>query len=146
MMVTSGNDGYVKVWDVSSGTPAEISTRDVKQGELFTMQFCRDIPWVLATGGSRGELAIWDLSESERIEGHFKSHLTAGSYKTEDYDPANPGNKREDRGEEYDSEDDEEMDAGMADSDDSMEKKKDDKKKKSKKDKKDKKDKKKDKK
>lgn len=64
MMVTSGTDGYVKVWDVSSGTPTEIATRDVKQGELFTMQFCRDIPWVVAAGGSKGELAIWDLSES----------------------------------------------------------------------------------
>lgn len=139
MMVTSGNDGYVKVWDVSSGTPNEIATRDVKQGELFTLQFCRDIPWVIATGGSKGELAIWDLSESQRIEGHFKSHIVQGSYKTEDYDPANPGNKKEDRADQdYDDEDDG-SDAGMADSDDSMEEKKQEKKKKSKKDKKDKK-------
>jgi len=42
---------------------------------------------VLAAGGSKGELAIWDTSESSRIEKHFKSMLIEGSYKSDDYNP-----------------------------------------------------------
>lgn len=49
------------------------------------MRFCQDIPWVLAAGGSQGELAVWDTSESETIEKHFKGFLKEGSYKKEDY-------------------------------------------------------------
>jgi len=88
MMCTAGTDGYVKVWDISSGSEAvEIAARDVKQGELFSLQFCRDIPWVLAAGGSQGQMAIWDLSESKRIEDQFKAFINKDSYKAEDYDP-----------------------------------------------------------
>lgn len=93
MMCTSSTDGTVKVWDITAngGTnPAEISMRSMKQGELFTMQFCQDIPWVLASGGSNGELAIWDTSESEEVEDHFKPFLTKGSYDVKDYDKNAP--------------------------------------------------------
>jgi hypothetical protein len=50
------------------------------------MQFCADIPWVLAAAGSNGELAIWDVSENEKVETHFKKNLIAGSYSKADYD------------------------------------------------------------
>ena len=50
--------------------------KDLKQGELFSVQFYDDIPWVLAAGGSKGEVAIWDTEESETIEKHFKSFLS----------------------------------------------------------------------
>lgn len=106
-MATSGTDGYVKVWDISQGSCMEVASRDVKQGELFSLQFCQDIPWVLATGGSKGELAVWDLSESKKIEQHFKGGITAGSYETNDYDPTNPGNdEMEDAGPEKETGDD----------------------------------------
>jgi len=51
------------------------------------MQFCRDIPWVVASGGSKGALAVWDISENKAAEAHFKNFLVAGSYKPEDYNP-----------------------------------------------------------
>ena len=35
-------------------------------------QMYKDIPWVLATGGSKGELAIWDTEEDMKIYTHFK--------------------------------------------------------------------------
>lgn len=50
--------------------------KDLKQGELFSVQFYDDIPWVLAAGGSKGEVAIWDTEESEAIERHFKPFLS----------------------------------------------------------------------
>jgi periodic tryptophan protein 1 len=39
MMSTSSTDGVVKIWDISSN-PKEIGKRNMKQGELFSMQFC----------------------------------------------------------------------------------------------------------
>ena len=51
------------------------------------MNFCQDIPWVIASGGNTGEIAIWDVSENINIENTFKSFLAKGSYNEEDYDP-----------------------------------------------------------
>ena len=36
----------------------------------------KDIPWVLATGGSKGELAIWDTEEDMKIYTHFKGDVS----------------------------------------------------------------------
>lgn len=40
-------------------------------GELFSLSFYKDIPWVLAAGGSKGELAVWDIEENEKVSSHF---------------------------------------------------------------------------
>jgi hypothetical protein len=40
-------------------------------GELFTLSYYKDIPWVLAAGGSRGEIAVWDTEENENLQKHF---------------------------------------------------------------------------
>lgn len=90
MMATSSLDGTVKVWDIAAngGTnPQGIGAKHMKQGDLFSMQFCQDIPWVLSCGGNTGEIAVWDVSSSPEIEEHFKPNLVAGSYNPEDYDP-----------------------------------------------------------
>jgi hypothetical protein len=39
------------------------------------LQFCRDIPWVIAAGGSKGEVNVWDTCESVIIENHFKKSI-----------------------------------------------------------------------
>lgn len=44
-------------------------------GELFTANFYKDIPWVIAAGGSKGELAIWDTEENAEISKHFGPSL-----------------------------------------------------------------------
>ena len=49
----------------------------MKQGDLFTVQMYADIPWVLACGGQKGELAIWDTEEDSTIVEHFKDKLSA---------------------------------------------------------------------
>jgi periodic tryptophan protein 1 len=79
MMATVGTDSVCKVWDVltcnteGKAEPKLVSKRDLKQGELFSVQFYEDIPWVLAAGGSKGEVAIWDTEESVECETHFKA-------------------------------------------------------------------------
>ncbi len=44
-------------------------------GELFTLSFYKDIPWVLAAGGSKGEVAVWDTEENENLSKHFTPFL-----------------------------------------------------------------------
>ena len=88
-MCTSSMDGNIKVWDIlgnGGSSPQLIGDKDMKQGELFSMQFCQDIPWVIACGGQKGELSVWDISENKTIEQHFKPYLIADSYNSEDYD------------------------------------------------------------
>lgn len=39
------------------------------------MSYYKDIPWVLAAGGSKGDLAIWDTEENEAIKKIFSPNL-----------------------------------------------------------------------
>ena len=90
MMATSSLDGTIKVWDIAANggsKPQHVGTRHMKNGELFSMQFSQDIPWVLACGGNTGEIGVWDISESVDIENHFKPFLQPGTYSLDDYNP-----------------------------------------------------------
>jgi hypothetical protein len=69
---------------------------------------------VLACGGSKGEIAIWDISESKKVEEHFKPHLIKGSYDVQDYDIDNTDHElppQEDDFEDMDEDDDSEEEA-----------------------------------
>ena len=58
LMATVGTDNFCRLWDINHVTPEGIAQpkmhaeRDLKQGDLFSVQFYQDIPWVLAAGGS----------------------------------------------------------------------------------------------
>ena len=83
MLATVGTDKLCKIWDISATNssdgstyaPALISQRDMKQGDLFSIQMYADIPWVLACGGQKGELAIWDTEEDQKVLKHFKDSM-----------------------------------------------------------------------
>jgi periodic tryptophan protein 1 len=104
-MATCSLDEYVKVWDIAAagGQPKLISYKKLGMGELFSLSFYKDIPWVLAAGGSKGEVAVWDIEESETIAKHFtpfldKSTLAASGFEEE--------SEEEEDGEEEDSDED----------------------------------------
>lgn len=58
-------------------------------GELFSLSFYKDIPWVLAAGGSKGELAVWDTEEQEKVATHFTPFLDKSKV-TEQFDDEDP--------------------------------------------------------
>ena len=63
---------------------------------------------MLACGGSKGEIAIWDVSESKKVEEHFKPNLIKGSYDETDYDIDNKDHEEPDEDGYEDMEDSEE--------------------------------------
>ncbi len=52
-------------------------------GELFSLSFYKDIPWVLAAGGSKGELVVWDTEENDKVKEHFTPFLDKGKVNKE---------------------------------------------------------------
>ena len=46
-------------------------------GDLLCGQFFMNDPYVLAVGGSKGQIALWDTSEQTSIERKFSSRIKA---------------------------------------------------------------------
>ena len=70
LVATSSVDKTVKLWDFSS-QPEEVYSKDMRAGELFTCEFYEDSPSILATGGNKGMLAIWDIHENKQLAQKF---------------------------------------------------------------------------
>lgn len=105
MMATCSVDEYIKIWDIAANNGTEpklIGNKKTQMGELFTLSYYKDIPWVLAAGGSKGELAVWDTEENENLQKHFTPFI----------DPTKVQQKP------FDEESDEEVKSGDEDSSD----------------------------
>ena len=44
-----------------------LAERNAGVDQLYCIEFYKDAPFVLATGGMGGELAIWDTEENENV-------------------------------------------------------------------------------
>lgn len=58
---------------------------------MHSLQFYQDEAWVLAAGGSQGELCVWDTEESSIIRKHFEKE--AGPYLTPNHDKSKAESK-----------------------------------------------------
>lgn len=78
LMVTCSIDKTITLWDVHSNRtdekapPKACGSKDMCVGKLYSVGFYPSTPWLLACGGSGNELALWDLSEEEMIQEHFR--------------------------------------------------------------------------
>ena len=73
-LVTGGEDGKVKVWDMFSQDtcgPSMVISRDVGSGRVFSLDFCHDEKMVLAVGGASGKVKVWDMEGSRGIRQVF---------------------------------------------------------------------------
>lgn len=87
LLATSSIDKTVKVWDVSSvhsssdasstARPQLVAYKSMNVGKLLAMQFYGDDPFVLATGGDKGMVAVWECDELSAIESHFNGRIVA---------------------------------------------------------------------
>ena len=52
-----------------------VAYKSMAVGKLFTMDYCPDDPFLLAAGGDKGMLAIWESDEQAVIAEHFASRV-----------------------------------------------------------------------
>jgi WD40 repeat protein len=100
MVASVGVDKQCRIWDVNQlaetgGKTSSVHQKDLKQGNLHSLQFYQDEAWVLAAGGSQGELCIWDTEESSIIRKHFEKE--AGPYLTPNHDKSKSEKKKADK-------------------------------------------------
>jgi periodic tryptophan protein 1 len=70
LMATSSLDKSVRLWDIGtaaggpsgSSAPLHVATKTMSIGQVFSCAFFPHKPFLLAAGGSKGVLAIWDIA------------------------------------------------------------------------------------
>jgi periodic tryptophan protein 1 len=93
LLATASIDKTVRVWDVhplhkvahstvpstmslesyAMQHPSEVAYKSMAVGKLFSLQFHGEDAFVLATGGDKGMVAVWESDENEIIKKHFGS-------------------------------------------------------------------------
>jgi len=68
VLATGSIDKTVKLWSVSGAQPKQITSHDAGVGKVFCVSFCADSPALLAVGGSKGKLAVWNTLEVEEMQ------------------------------------------------------------------------------
>jgi WD40 repeat protein len=74
-LVSTGQDGTAKLWDITASPPKETATLKDHKGAVLCAAFSPDGKW-LATGGADKVLFIWDGksgTKKETLEGHVQS-------------------------------------------------------------------------
>lgn len=82
MMATCSKDATVTLWNAYSQNhvptanfhPRSIAAKDMCSGKLYALSFYPSSPWLLATGGSGNQLALWDLSAEDGIQNVFSGN------------------------------------------------------------------------
>lgn len=76
MVATASTDKSMKIWDMNGADgPQCIATKGMPIGEIFACEWYGANPWVLAAGGGKGMLAIWEVNEIEVVERHFRDRV-----------------------------------------------------------------------
>jgi periodic tryptophan protein 1 len=97
LLATASIDKTVRIWDTynmhntannvvpsslslesyAMTGPAQVAYKSMAVGKLFALQFHGEDPFVLATGGDKGMVAVWETDENETIKQHFSARLNA---------------------------------------------------------------------
>ncbi|KAL5580304.1 hypothetical protein UlMin_012746 [Ulmus minor] len=72
-LATGSEDKMVKLWDLSNNQPSCVASRNPKAGAVFSISFSVDSPFLLAIGGSKGRLEMWDTSSDPAVSKRFGS-------------------------------------------------------------------------
>lgn len=71
LLATASTDKMVKLWDLTGNQPSCIASTNPKVGAVFAASFCKDAPFLLAVGGSKGNLHVWDTLSSGEVARRF---------------------------------------------------------------------------
>lgn len=65
LLASGSTDKMVKLWDLSNNQPSCVASKNPKAGAVFSVSFSEENPFLLAIGGSKGKLELWNtLSDS----------------------------------------------------------------------------------
>lgn len=78
LLSTASTDKMVKLWDIAESKPSCLSSTNPKVGAIFSMAFCADAPFLLAVGGSRGNLHVWDVLNDSAVGRRFGGFARQG--------------------------------------------------------------------
>lgn len=82
MLASCSVDKTVKVWDVTrESQPQCVAYKSMNVGKLFTLKYSYDDPFLLATAGDKGSVAVWESDEMEIIKNHFNSRIENSTFK-----------------------------------------------------------------
>jgi len=86
LLATASSDKSVKLWDVSdlstNNQPKLLAHKPMTAGDLYACSFCPDDPFLLATGGSEGSLALWDTIENAVVDEVMSSRVVESTTHT----------------------------------------------------------------
>ena len=74
-MVTASTDKTVKLWDIGGNAPAAAGSKTMAIGDIFAASFYPSSGFLLAAGGSKGALAIWDTTENPAFVRRFEKRM-----------------------------------------------------------------------
>ncbi len=78
LLATASTDKATKLWDISTGQPELLVTRDLRVGAVFTTAFSGDAPHLLAAAGAKGTVTVWDVSTEPSIVARFGAQMARG--------------------------------------------------------------------
>ncbi|EFN57876.1 hypothetical protein CHLNCDRAFT_141885 [Chlorella variabilis] len=77
LLATSSTDKKVKVWSMADNKPTMLASQNLQVGAVFSMSFCGDSPLVLAAGGAKGTVSVWDLWSAGGVSAYVQQHAPA---------------------------------------------------------------------
>ena len=67
LIATGSVDESIKLWDISSARPSLLCSKNLSVASVFALEWCNDDPYLLASAGSAGVLALWNISSEADV-------------------------------------------------------------------------------
>ncbi|MCL7024685.1 hypothetical protein MKW94_019792 [Papaver nudicaule] len=71
LLATGSRDKMVKLWDLSNNQPSCVASKNLKPEKVFSTSFSEDCPFLLAIGGSKGKLHVWNTLDEKEVARRF---------------------------------------------------------------------------
>jgi len=68
-IASGGQDKLLKLWSLREGAaPTLLGKQNLQIGGIFDLSFSRDSPALVAAGGAKGKLGVWNTLELEEMQ------------------------------------------------------------------------------
>ena len=67
----------VKIWDATGNAPKLVASQDLGVGAVFAVGVPSDAAHLIAAGGAKGEVAVWDLQFQPKLKRAYAKHFLA---------------------------------------------------------------------